>query len=66
MPEIVCKEMENKTGLYSNIFRALVFLEKAVLGENSSGSRCQHTSSLWKCNSPVATPLGTLEHSQFP
>ena len=47
MPEIVCKETENKTGLYSNIF-VLVFLEKAVLGENPSGSHCQHTSSLWK------------------
>ena len=28
MPEIVCKEMENKTGLYSNIFVLLFFLEK--------------------------------------
>ena len=29
MPEIVCKETENKTGLYTNIF-VLLFLEKAV------------------------------------
>ena len=48
MPEIVCKETKNKKGLYSNIFVLLFFLEKAVLSENPSGSRCPHTSSLWK------------------
>ena len=48
MPEIVCKETENKTELYSNIF-VLLFFRKAVLGENPSGSHCQHTSMhLWK------------------
>ena len=48
MPEIVCKETENKTGLYSNIFVLLFLLGKAVWGENPSGCHCQHTSSLWK------------------
>ena len=47
MPQKICKETKNKTGLFSNIF-VLLFLEKAVLGENPSGSRSQHTSSLWK------------------
>ena len=46
MPEMVCKETKN--GTISNIFVLLFFLEKAVLGENPSESRCQHTSSLWK------------------
>ena len=32
MPEIVCKETENKMGLYSNIF-VLLFFRKAVWGE---------------------------------
>ena len=32
MPEMVCKETKNKTGLYSNIFM-LLFFRKAVLGE---------------------------------
>ena len=28
MPEIVCKETENKTGLYFNIFVLLLFMKK--------------------------------------
>ena len=38
MPEIVCKEIENKTELYSNIFVLLFFLEKAMLGENPTAN----------------------------
>ena len=32
MLEIVCKETENKTGLYSNIFVLLFFLMKKLCG----------------------------------
>ena len=64
MPEMVCKETKIKQGCIL-IFSCSCFLEKAVLGENPCGSRSQHTSSLWK-NSPAATSLGTLEHSQLP
>ena len=38
MLEIVCKETENKTGLYSNI-SVLLFFRKAAWGQNPSGSR---------------------------